>query len=220
MRLIPAGAGQTIPRRCSSSRLGAHPRGCGADLGHRHDCGQHRGSSPRVRGRLFLRFVRVEGCGLIPAGAGQTAWVCRRGRCRRAHPRGCGADESPDTSCRVLMGSSPRVRGRLADRVRLDQTTGLIPAGAGQTSSARSSALSTAAHPRGCGADPLPRDRSDRSRGSSPRVRGRPPRGISRYSSLGLIPAGAGQTAGFSSGFASHRAHPRGCGADTAAPGR
>ena len=50
--------------------------------------------------------------------------------------------------------------------------------------------------------------------GSSPRVRGRPPTGVCCSASVGLIPAGAGQTGFFDPRHGYDGAHPRGCGAD------
>ena len=90
----------------------AHPRVCGADpQGKRHKKGTP-GSSPRVRGRHPTRAQSARAFRLIPACAGQTVDVhcasCRVG----AHPRVCGADRLALSACFVLLGSSPRVRGR------------------------------------------------------------------------------------------------------------
>ena len=70
--LIPAGAGQTCRTVRRWPRIGAHPRGCGADYSGVADCICAPGSSPRVRGRLGEDVLRVPVDGLIPAGAGQT----------------------------------------------------------------------------------------------------------------------------------------------------
>ena len=71
----------------------------------------------------------------------------------------------------------------------------LIPAGAGQTSSAPRPRSAPRAHPRGCGADVA--------------------LAVDGVIESGLIPAGAGQTSSGAPSIASLRAHPRGCGADT-----
>ena len=49
--LIPACAGQTCLSSTARSRVGAHPRVCGADLRRNPRRPLRRGSSPRVRGR-------------------------------------------------------------------------------------------------------------------------------------------------------------------------
>ena len=92
LRLIPAGAGQTLSRDAAPNTSQAHPRGCGADFERQDDAIEAVGSSPRVRGRHPGQSV--------PATPG---W---------AHPRGCGADLSSYSGIPSSWGSSPRVRGR------------------------------------------------------------------------------------------------------------
>ena len=177
-----------------------------------------RGSSPRVRGRLLT--IGADGFfpRLIPAGAGQTSSRQASRFRRRAHPRGCGADVPVTAVAMFWMGSSPRVRGRPCPSCRCLPRPGLIPAGAGQTSSPSSTTPRQWAHPRGCGAD----SRNDyvlhEGRGSSPRVRGRHRRRRAPHRPGRLIPAGAGQTVGVSGVGFLWWAHPRGCGADPCQP--
>ena len=171
--LIPAGAGQTPKAQESATHRGAHPRGCGADRSsHLRECAFH-GSSPQVRGRPdgVLREKAVER--LIPAGAGQTTHHPGRGTSAGAHLRGCGADVMTTLSSPKMEGSSPRVRGRLSRRIVGWRKPGLIPAGAGQTSSHSAHGSSLTAHPRGCGADMCVAGEARAPQGSSPRVRGR-----------------------------------------------
>ena len=92
------------------------------------------------------------------------------------------------------MGSSPQVRGRPMDEYTLSERTGLIPAGAGQTTALTVSMCS--------------------DHGSSPQVRGRHPPSKRRGARPGLIPAGAGQTGVDSRPGKCRGAHPRRCGAD------
>ena len=131
--LIPAGAGQTKPHPGSRGAHPAHPRGCGADDAIRDGLDDWRGSSPRVRGRLIRAGILRLRAGLIPAGAGQTGRLVWSLRASWAHPRGCGADRLCDGTYVDKAGSSPRVRGRLADVDFRDEGLRLIPAGAGQT---------------------------------------------------------------------------------------
>ena len=193
---------------------GAHPRGCGADSSRVVPVWLCRGSSPRVRGRLAVVGGEFAGEGLIPAGAGQTATTVRSTVGGWAHPRGCGADQPENGVPGSAAGSSPRVRGRRTHAVNAVHHTGLIPAGAGQTTRLRTRRTRDGAHPRGCGADGRFRPGGHGVRGSSPRVRGRHLSALVVYLFDRLIPAGAGQT--FDCGLCgtSVGAHPRGCGAD------
>ena len=152
--LIPAGAGQTLVNTVFAVSPRAHPRGCGADTRRETVCPRYAGSSPRVRGRPNLLEFDGDAIGLIPAGAGQTPSAKRAGERARAHPRGCGADAGEPSARQVGVGSSPRVRGRLAQPRHHGVRRRLIPAGAGQTPSAKRAGERARAHPRGCGADP------------------------------------------------------------------
>ena len=152
-RLIPACAGKTFSRTTKSSGAWAHPRVCGeneiAVLVH----GCVPGSSPRVRGKRDLGALLPAPARLIPACAGKTARTCsstgarrlipacagktgRRGRSPpsgTAHPRVCGENPSSLPSNTILLGSSPRVRGKLRSRARPGVPVRLIPACAGKT---------------------------------------------------------------------------------------
>ena len=195
--LIPAGAGQTPVCFFHATNPRAHPRGCGADSAPQLAAAIDKGSSPRVRGRLRGTWRFRMSKGLIPAGAGQTPMISELAE--------------------VDVGSSPRVRGRHGHLCFGAGECGLIPAGAGQTSRRSPNSPTHPAHPRGCGADGHGSYDGTVKEGSSPRVRGRPahrcrPRGLER-----LIPAGAGQTIASVAIVTTLRAHPRGCGADSAA---
>ena len=152
--LIPAGAGQTSESVQTGRGRRAHPRGCGADGIRKAWNLVSKGSSPRVRGRPEVRSRHAAGMGLIPAGAGQTSGCGTRCSCRRAHPRGCGADNMIYSGLTREPGSSPRVRGRHEAGVYGCSPVGLIPAGAGQTCNRLRVCRWRGAHPRGCGADP------------------------------------------------------------------
>ena len=172
------------------------------------------GSSPRVRGRLVSASTLGEVTGLIPASAGQTKTTTAETPPPQAHPRECGADQSPSRCRLARRGSSPRVRGRrCCPRFRMGRS-GLIPASAGQTGVSMWARIAARAHPRECGADTIFTTTGDDALGSSPRVRGRPSRGDRNQRQPRLIPASAGQTARTTFKFPAGRAHPRECGAD------
>ena len=174
--IIPAGAGLTHLTWPPGPFFWDHPRGCGA---HRTAMLEHwnvLGSSPRVRGSLRTAGKHAHVSGIIPAGAGLTRCAFRTGARSWAHPRGCGAHSTAFsitgmTSLRIV-GSSPRVRGSHADRLEATDDTGIIPAGAGLTSSGYTAYREGRDHPRGCGAHRGQLSARLPCRGSSPRVRG------------------------------------------------
>jgi len=112
------------------------------------------------------------------------------------HPRVCGADFGESLIPIDGQGSSPRVRGRPFITNAKKDTKGIIPACAGPTIQETAGAKVEADHPRVCGADALDLARPVRSRGSSPRVRGRQQGRHGRHLQPGIIPACAGPTYG------------------------
>ena len=135
--------------------LPVHPRGCGE---HSTWIRSIRcimiGSSPRVRGTPSTPLSVTASDRFIPAGAGNTTRHSSFRHSTPVHPRGCGEhgfDQAnktaripvhprgcgehspvPGAQCRDL-GSSPRVRGTPAYRMRDSSLDRFIPAGAGNT---------------------------------------------------------------------------------------
>ena len=167
-----------------------------------------------MRGGLVRALKRLIWRRLIPASAGRTPAEDAQKPADGAHPRECGADRSSTRTVSTGKGSSPRVRGGHLPKGHHRRSAGLIPASAGRTTSVVSPLFLCGAHPRECGADPRSAIGCGAPFGSSPRVRG----GLSglRQNSgfTGLIPASAGRTHADERGSATHRAHPRECGAD------
>ena len=169
--LIPACAGKTSTSARWTHPARAHPRVCGENSLPLSGVSLPAGSSPRVRGKQFLRSFRRPFLGLIPACAGKTAAGRGGGGGWGAHPRVCGenfescgidwvmAGSSPRVRgkqagyCRVFndFGSSPRVRGKLIQATSARRNPGLIPACAGKTEKLNSAAGTNRAHPRVCG---------------------------------------------------------------------
>ncbi len=91
LRLIPAGAGLTLPRRMRPRQAWAHPRWRGA---HRLQLAvpkAGRGSSPLARGSHGPEVPQPRQGRLIPAGAGLTSESGTRVTTTPAHPRWRGA---------------------------------------------------------------------------------------------------------------------------------
>ena len=90
-----------------------------------------------------------------------------------AHPRACGENGKTFTVAVLVVGSSPRVRGKRTGDHDLDPGTRLIPACAGKTVRRWASGTATRAHPRVCGENIPGAGIPPGLVGSSPRVRGK-----------------------------------------------
>ena len=131
-----------------------------------------RGSSPLTRGARVAFLVKNLNRGLIPAHAGSTAALALEHCVIPAHPRSRGEHVIGGRVKGVECGSSPLTRGAPSDGVRHQQRTGLIPAHAGSTFSARRNTALSPAHPRSRGEHVTTPPVVGRTRGSSPLTRG------------------------------------------------
>ena len=171
-----------------------------------------------MQGKLERADGGGAGARLIPAHAGKTTLRSTCNSPSPAHPRACGENYRAAHSSAVNTGSSPRVRGKLAEMVRKAAAARLIPARAGKTPPHQHYRASNPAHPRACGENGGGSSAVQSSFGSSPRVRGKLHGGRRGPHEPGLIPARAGKTCGGLGGPCSHGAHPRACGENR--PGR
>ena len=124
----------------------------------------------------------------------------------------CGENIPLGTPLDCVQGSSPRVRGKLPNRVHPTDLKGLIPAHAGKTYGCRTRGRRLRAHPRACGENFEATRREVAEKGSSPRMRGKQSRRGPRNRIRGLIPAHAGKTFSLLGTSPRLRAHPRACG--------
>ena len=214
--LIPARAGRTAQRTTDSVSSSAHPRSRGADVPQQCEAAARRGSSPLARGGQPFAERRRQSGGLIPARAGRTrfsAWICSR---RWAHPRSRGADAAAHALSVRARGSSPLARGGPCPSLRGSFRCGLIPARAGRTGASPTVHEPAWAHPRSRGADIRTHAEVEEWQGSSPLARGGLSEEPLERGDIGLIPARAGRTSGWSAPQLATRAHPRSRGADRA----
>ena len=160
-RIIPACAGQT--RTCSTLGCATadHPRVCGANLNMVSNSSQVRGSSPRVRGKPIPASHAHPRLRIIPACAGQTARRRPAPTKTSDHPRVCGANSRSGRWGLAVIGSSPRVRGKLVHVGGGLVSERIIPACAGQTDAVGVVHVPAADHPRVCGANSLILCRND-----------------------------------------------------------
>ena len=188
MRGAPARCGRDlhvwgiIPAYAGSTHCTHHLYTCGWD--HPRVCGEHdskhgcmyiwQGSSPRMRGALYVATFMIVFPGIIPAYAGSTQRPPMNPRRSRDHPRVCGEHISHCRKTPRQRGSSPRMRGALEiTRIELIEV-GIIPAYAGSTSLTSFLMYRIKDHPRVCGEHSGRGDTVQFERGSSPRMRGAP----------------------------------------------
>ena len=213
--IIPACAGNTRTMTVSVSLQRDHPRMCGEHCLLGDSLAVGLGSSPHVRGTPF-RVTEIDGqIGIIPACAGNTSSIEEASRRTRDHPRMCGEHAEDKTEKAFRTGSSPHVRGTRIHLMRCAHSAGIIPACAGNTSSAILNLLIDGDHPRMCGehcASALPL--SD-GLGSSPHVRGTLDATLIAGPVMGIIPACAGNTKHLLATRPEDGDHPRMCGEHT-----
>ena len=131
--ITPACAGKSRLSCIFRLRTRDHPRVCGEKVAGQLGQDYHQGSPPRVRGKALL-IGRTRMCtGITPACAGKSRGPVPCGGVSEDHPRVCG-EKFTSVSARVtLMGSPPRVRGKVTDRFRLCYKYGITPACAGKS---------------------------------------------------------------------------------------
>ena len=152
------------------------------------------GSSPRMRGTPGLHTIRRKHMGIIPAHAGNTAWLFASKLLDGDHPRVCGEHSAISARSSPLQGSSPRMRGTPRAGRRPAHHPGIIPAYAGNTCQSPCQNTSGRDHPRVCGEHHVKDIVQDAKWGSSPRMRGTLGRLIHLSEDPGIIPAYAGNT--------------------------
>ena len=132
-RIIPAHAGQTGRVSPCRNPCSDHPRACGANPIPPEKWKGGRGSSPRMRGKPRSSTRRSPTPRIIPAHAGQTSDYFSSEIISSDHPRACGANLIVFGVVHTHLGSSPRMRGKLARPCTSSADLRSIPAHAGQT---------------------------------------------------------------------------------------
>ena len=146
-----------------------------------------------MRGKGFHYFFHVLLQGITPAYAGKRIKQNKSPSAQRDHPRVCG---EKGLFCRPpahVMGSPPRMRGKVAHGVILCETPGITPAYAGKSHMGRHWHCGPQDHPRVCGEKKVMRGAKDKRMGSPPRMRGKVAPKNCGSSSTRITPAYAGK---------------------------
>ena len=111
IRFIPAGAGNTYKTRTHPPRGAVYPRWRGEHTPAALDLKKGRGLSPLARGTLHGYASSQRRSRFIPAGAGNTPRLFKRGRRGSVYPRWRGEHRGKKLMLRKTNGLSPLARG-------------------------------------------------------------------------------------------------------------
>ncbi len=190
--ITPAHAGKRCDIMGHREVCGDHPRACGEKSIASACLFASAGSPPRMRGKGsgFAGYRLLPG--ITPAHAGKSLILQRHRQEQGDHPRACG-EKFPLLCCRwCLLGSPPRMRGKVASNCTRRCLVGITPAHAGKSRYGNRGWNSARDHPRACG-----------EKFSSC---------ISRWSDMGSPPRMRGKAALFLKKSVILRDHPRACG--------
>ena len=170
------------------------------------------GSPPRVRGKGSYFPSLSDTMGITPACAGKRYLRPPAPILIQDHPRVCGEKSFAVHQLSVLLGSPPRVRGKVRENGKKQKDTRITPACAGKSRLSTAKPFCIWDHPRVCGEkDSLTVD-GKRHLGSPPRVRGKGDHNGRQLRHYRITPACAGKSYGFIAGRERNEDHPRVCG--------
>ncbi len=190
---IPAHAGEPHLAICSSRNSRVYPRARGGTIISTKERLSTAGLSPRTRGNPVSSFIAVEGRGSIPAHAGEPRVGLVDIAASGVYPRARGGTLWMVGASLGSLGLSPRTRGNLGEGFCHVRYPGSIPAHAGEPSVQTPRGISARVYPRARGGTFRVSRSCASSGGLSPRTRGNLSTSSSYSSSIGSIPAHAGE---------------------------
>ena len=190
---IPACAGEPFRITPPYCPVPVYPRVCGGTVWSLRHYFAGEGLSPRVRGNHGDGGDDGGVVGSIPACAGEPQRARREIAWYKVYPRVCGGTLAPLPDFLIFHGLSPRVRGNQAQVGDAGDSSGSIPACAGEPISAGSSVKPARVYPRVCGGTCNGLMSSPACTGLSPRVRGNHEAVGGLFGCQGSIPACAGE---------------------------
>ncbi len=171
--ITPAHAGKSGVVSLLLGRCRDHPRACGEKNVSRAKHTIAAGSPPRMRGKELEPSTVTPSSWITPAHAGKSGnprCACRQAR---DHPRACGEKNLGKSNAAALMGSPPRMRGKVCRGCQFCLLLRITPAHAGKSQKLFLSLAALWDHPRACGEKQSITPRSPAKSGSPPRMRGK-----------------------------------------------
>ena len=169
------------------------PRVCGEKLFACFFLRGQLGSPPRMRGKVCGGGVVAVVEGITPAYAGKRRSSPGRASGRGDHPRMCGEKMMKAGSNCAMLGSPPRMRGKVFDCFGPESAVGITPAYAGKSSISCHWRSDRRDHPRVCGEKKAKNRTATTNAGSPPRMRGKAAHGRHGVRCGGITPAYAGK---------------------------
>ena len=192
-----------------------HPRVCGEKQAAVALPQPVLGSPPRMRGKACLTLIIRLLLGITPAHAGKSLPAVLKCPPTRDHPRVCGEKRRVRSWRALLLGSPPRMRGKVVLSSENPLCRGITPAYAGKSRSSARPHHSHRDHPRACGEKTEYRALVTAHQGSPPRMRGKVFIGQVCIAPKGITPACAGKSLRPDNNPSTSWDHPRVCGEKT-----
>ena len=152
------------------------------------------GSPLRVRGKVGPVIQLRAGPGITPAYARKRPRSPTSSGVRRDHPRVCGEKLGTFTRSDALLGSPPRMRGKVLREVVHHAAERITPAYAGKRTRPRRWVRPPRDHPRVCGEKRIFIPFTNIKLGSPPRMRGKGNFHVVTHTKVGITPARAGKS--------------------------
>ena len=165
-----------------------------------------------MRGKDFLSRVLFALIRITPAYAGKSSASSSSVHRSRDHPRVCGEKIVLVIVFCSLMGSPPRMRGKVMRKEILRIIHGITPAYAGKREGPKNAQSKVGDHPRVCGEKCIPLTRGHGRQGSPPRMRGKVQLGEIDLQDIWITPAYAGKSGPCPDRVPPAGDHPRVCG--------
>ena len=165
-----------------------------------------------MRGKACLTLIIRLLLGITPAHAGKSLPAVLKCPPTRDHPRVCGEKRRVRSWRALLLGSPPRMRGKVVLSSENPLCRGITPAYAGKSSHRPMHSTLPRDHPRVCGEKAVAVVSSSFTLGSPPRVRGKGDNGNVQIAQAGITPACAGKSICFRARQCVRKDHPRVCG--------
>ena len=165
-----------------------------------------------MRGKgIQPRYHRVA-MGITPAYAGKSLTIPNLTTRSWDHPRVCGEKRFINSKEKFMLGSPPRMRGKVRAMAGHGDGEGITPAYAGKSMRFSKVLSSNKDHPRVCGEKGFAHCTPALHIGSPPRMRGKVFRAGLHDSLIGITPAYAGKRRPDCQHHRKPRDHPRVCG--------
>ena len=161
---------------------------------------------------VFFRRIRRTESRITPAYAGKRVLHLDCALNRRDHPRVCGEKTAVFHLAHFAIGSPPRMRGKGGRRATVAPRRRITPAYAGKSIVNEMYGTDIRDHPRVCGEKPAEIQKSQKGKGSPPRMRGKGNGRLENCITTGITPAYAGKSNRCTSGMHAPQDHPRVCG--------